>query len=435
MLDFSRIETIDFHAHSVREYNLSQWVEHLGLAMLESVIPKDVLRTVMIARGDLLGVHLTPERQKAYVKKAEQYEKSLGISNLLERQKRELTSLPSFDDLVLYLAKTYGCKPILTDIDRAIDDVLRADPTGYVSSVLDRENIKLALLDLLGHKDVEPPFPHRNFGLLFCPTKSIINPIWAMEHESTNLDDTLKLCEEEIKDVEKRKFSGFKCEIAYFRTMQIRDVDQDQANKAYKALRRAKPVGQDLWETVPIYRKSSDKHNLETYQDFMMRYVMSKAADLKVHVQFHTGCGLGAHNLSHANPTLLYELLMDDDMKRTKVVLLHTGYPFVEEAALMAAQFPNVYIDISVLLLFHGAYKQSLKTILEFVPHQKILYSSDAITFPELYAYHGWFIKSTLKEILTEFITSHGWNEERCMEVAEMILNGNAKGLGVRKAA
>jgi predicted TIM-barrel fold metal-dependent hydrolase len=336
---------------------------------------------------------------------------------------------------MLYLSRTYGCKPVLSEIDTRIDAALHDNPTRYVSSVLDRENIQLALLDLLGHKDVEPPFPRGKFGLLFCPTKTILNPVWAMEHGSTNLDETLKLCEEEIKDVERRKFSGFKCEIAYFRTLQISDVGKDQANKAYRALRRTKPVDQDLWETVPIYRRSSDKHNLETYQDFMMRYLMSKAGDLGVHVQFHTGCGLGPHpNLSQANPTLLYELLMDDAMKRTKVVLLHTGYPFVEEAALMAAQFPNVYIDISVLLLFHGAYKQSLRTILEFVPPQRILYSSDAITFSELYAYHGWFIKNALKETLTEFIASHSWTEERCMEVAEMILNKNAKHLEVRRA-
>jgi len=94
---------------------------------------------------------------------------------------------------------------------------------------------------------------------------------------------------------------------------------------------------------------------------------MSRAADLGQHVQFHIGCGgPGPHpNLSDANPILLYELLMDDAMKRTKVVLLHTGYPFSKEVAIMAAQFGNVYIEISTdpTLSLHGAYRESLRTI------------------------------------------------------------------------
>lgn len=161
----------------------------------------------------------------------------------------------------------------------------------------------------------------------------------------------------------------------------------------------------------------------------MMRYLISRAADLNVHVQYHTGLGgPGPHpNLSDSNPVALYDLLMDDDMKRTKVVLLHTGYPFVEEVAIMAAQFRNVYADISIGLLFHGAYRQSVRTILEHAPPQKVLYGSDAVEFPELYGYHGWFIKNNLAAILAEFTESHGWTEEFCMKVADMILNKNAR--------
>lgn len=193
----------------------------------------------------------------------------------------------------------------------------------------------------------------------------------------------------------------------------------------------------DLWETVPTYARGSDRRNLAAFQDYMIRYLMSRAGELKVHAQFHTGCGgPGPHpDLLNANPALLYDFLTDEQIKGTNVVLLHTGYPYVEETALMAAQFVNVYVDISIGLLFHGAYERSLRTILEFAPPQKVIFGTDAVEFAELFGYHSWFIKETLRRLLEEFTQTHGWSSDKCMEVAGMILNKNAKALGARKTA
>lgn len=437
ILELSEISKIDFHAHQVGEMNLSQWIESIALSELESLIPAQALKVLMTARGDLFGVKITDEQKAASAKKAKEYEKSLGIPAMLEEVKKELTSLASFHDVVIYLSKIYDCKPVVSEIDGKIDEVLHANASAYVSKILDRENVSFALLDLIGLKDVEPPFPKDRAGMVFCPTKSILNPVWAAKLGSTSLDDSLELCEKEIKELKRRGFSGFKFDIAYYRPLYTQKVEERQARKAFSILRRTKPVGLDLWETVPIYGKDAAKRSLKEYQDFMMRYLISRAADLNVHVQYHTGLGgPGPHpNLSDSNPVALYDLLMDDDMKRTKVVLLHTGYPFVEEVAIMAAQFRNVYADISIGLLFHGAYRQSVRTILEHAPPQKVLYGSDAVEFPELYGYHGWFIKNNLAAILAEFTESHGWTEEFCMKVADMILNKNARGLGVRTVA
>jgi len=36
----------------------------------------------------------------------------------------------------------------------------------------------------------------------------MVNPVWAVRKGARTLEHALELCEEEIKDLEKRKFSG-----------------------------------------------------------------------------------------------------------------------------------------------------------------------------------------------------------------------------------
>jgi hypothetical protein len=431
------METIDFHSHQVGKYNLSNFVDSIVLSQLQSIIPDKVLKELLLSQGEVFGVKAEPKDDNNLAKRVKKYEKIFNIPYHLDRLKKQLFSLPSFFDFLIYLSNIYNCKPVVSEIDNIINSFIAEDATEYVRNILDREKISLALLDLVGYKKVDPPFPQDRFGLLFCPTKTILNPLWAKEKGAKNIDDALDFSDKEIKSCIKIRFSGFKSDIAYHnRSLHIEKFENSIANKAFKSLMQTKPVSKDIWETVPIYKKDSDKRNLKIYQDYMLRFCMIKAGEINVPFQFHLGVGGPGPNpdLANANPVELYKTLKDDDVKKTKIVLLHRGFPFVDETSALASQFANVYLDISIPMFYHGVFKKSLETVLEFVPPQKILYGSDAFNLPELLSYNAWFTKKELNKILLEYSSLRGWTEDKCLEVANMIFYKNAKELGAKKA-
>jgi len=231
-LTCQKLRRIDFHAHQIRTYNLSEFIDSLVLFQLSSLIPEQILKKIMIVKDGLFG-EVKGEEHVRLMEKVRNYEEAWNIQALAERLRRHLTSTPAFFDFLRYLAIIYDCKTLIPEIDDKIGDIHSENAGSYVRSVLDRENIKLALLDLDGAMEVEPPFPPDRFGLLFCPTRSICNPVWAIDHGASSLDEVLELSEGLIKDCIKRKFSGFKSDIAFYRSLEIRRIDEDQVRGAW----------------------------------------------------------------------------------------------------------------------------------------------------------------------------------------------------------
>ena len=53
--------------------------------------------------------------------------------------------------------------------------------------------------------------------------------------------------------------------------------------------------------------------------------------------------------MNAALPRRLFELLTDPVLRHAKVVLVHAGYPWLQEAAFMTNVLPNVYLDVSLV--------------------------------------------------------------------------------------
>ena len=99
--------------------------------------------------------------------------------------------------------------------------------------------------------------------------------------------------------------------------------------------------------------------------------------------------------------------------------MLHCSYPYEKKAAIMAYQYSNLYVDLSIPTFFHGNLEHTLMTFLEFTPHQKLFYGSDAWHTPELFGYDAYFFKKALKNALEKISDFYEISEDEIAGLAK----------------
>ena len=67
-------------------------------------------------------------------------------------------------------------------------------------------------------------------------------------------------------------------------------------------------------------------------------------------MQFHTGYGDSDANLILADPLLLAPLMRL--FPEVPVVMLHGAYPYTRKLGVLAATYPNAYVDVSYAIPF-----------------------------------------------------------------------------------
>jgi len=169
-----------------------------------------------------------------------------------------------------------------------------------------------------------------------------------------------------------------------------------------------------------------EKCNLHHY--FVLR-AFEVAAKRGLPVQIHTGLGDSDEDLSMCNPLLLRSLFENKNYAGAKFVLLHC-YPYVKEAAYLAALYPNVYMDLSLACFLVSANIESiLLDAISLAPISKILTGTDGHTAPETHWYGALSIKRGLSAVLGKLVEQDILEGRQAMKVAGDILHGNARQL------
>jgi hypothetical protein len=98
-------------------------------------------------------------------------------------------------------------------------------------------------------------------------------------------------------------------------------------------------------------------------------------------LQVHTGFGDADLRLNNVDPALLHGFVRQ--YPELTVVLLHC-WPYQRNAAYLAHVFPNVIVDIGLMMPFVGARAgEVLAEVLELAPFGSVVYSSDGRALPE----------------------------------------------------
>jgi uncharacterized protein len=211
---------------------------------------------------------------------------------------------------------------------------------------------------------------------------------------------------------------AIKFEAAYFRSLYFGDPPREHAEAVYNKYRAG---------GVPSpgeYRE---------FQDYIFRVMVDQAGKLRLPVHFHSAVGTGDYfSLRNGNVLNLENVVRDPRYRNVTFVLLHGGWPYDREAALMTAT-KNVYLDTSLQsqMLYPSQFKDVLKQLLTLFP-DKILYGSDAFPFNDALGAEEsmWMAARTtrtaLAAALAELLEEGAITESKALELARNYLHDNA---------
>jgi predicted TIM-barrel fold metal-dependent hydrolase len=212
---------------------------------------------------------------------------------------------------------------------------------------------------------------------------------------------------------------AIKYEAAYLRSLNFTRGDKSAAERAYARYVNA---------GVPTEAEYT------MIEDAVFHYIALEAGRLSLPVHIHTGYGCGGYfELAGSNPLLLEPVLDDAALRKTKFVLLHGGAgPFSKEVAALLMK-PNVYTDFSeqTWLLPTRELARTIRYWLEWYP-EKVLFGTDlspgtpANDWEEI----GWQTTTSSRDALaialTEMMNEGEVTRSRAMEIARMVMRGNA---------
>jgi len=216
----------------------------------------------------------------------------------------------------------------------------------------------------------------------------------------------------------KRGGVAMKFEAAYFRSLYFTDPPRATAAAIY-----------DKYHAGGV--PSAEEYNV--FQDYIFRVLIDQAGTLNLPTHFHSAVGIGDYfSLRKGDVLNLENVLRDPRYKNQTFVLLHGGWPYYKEAALLTA-VKNVYLDTSFQseFLYPSQFKEVLKQLLTLYP-EKMMYASDAFPFNDaLGAEESFWLsarssRTAVAAALAELVSEGAFNEQKALELAHMYLHDNA---------
>ena len=342
------------------------------------------------------------------------------------------------------IADLYGYPGLNGDTVAGLSAAMAANRRpGYYRSVFDRAGIERAMWHRLTLTQRPPlayaPDYDRDLFVADIVGNDFVEPRAADKYEkytgkvgpsNVEQDRAAWLAAWELR--EGRDFDTFESYLAMSEAFLARYAEEADAlkfNLAYsrEILFTERPAS----EIRPIYGRmrrglAVSEDEFRAFQDYVVHYLVRLCGECGLVVKFHTGLQEGNGNLlANARPILLNNLFLQ--YPRVRFDLFHLGYPYHEEAGILAKVFPNVYADFCwVWIINPAAGRRILAEYLEMVPANKILgFGGDFITIEGCYA-HAVMAKDNLARVLAEKVTDGAMSRGAASRVGRMLLRENA---------
>jgi predicted TIM-barrel fold metal-dependent hydrolase len=348
------VPVVDVHCHGWRSEELTARDPHgfldritmLGMCLASSGLENDRLRDL---------VELTTETSPVALAMARRLADLLGCpptrDGLAEARRRELVDQPA------YLRRLWQ--------DARVTELVMDD--GYPLPAVDLERLsEEAGLPIHRVARIEPKI------------------LAAREHAASyaELEDAfVAALEQSVKE----GAIAFKSVIAYRTGLDVRSWTGDECAEAFRRWR------DDGWQESRDFAKP--------VRDQLLRQTLRVARSAGVPVHIHCGGGDPSIVLAYARPSSLFPLLAEH--LDQPLVLIHSGWPWVEEGAYVASILPHVYLDTSLSTPWATlAMDSRLELLLGIAPPAKVMYGSDEATEPEVIWLSAQLAREALERVL-----------------------------------
>jgi hypothetical protein len=313
-----------------------------------------------------------------------------------------------------WLAEHLGCEPTREAVTRAREEAVRSDAVGYTKGLLDAAGVVAVLSD---EGFPQPPIAPDAFAATIGVRVHRVARLepWILQHRDGSFDDLVSGVEAAATEAAADpNCVAYKSIVAYRTGLDVGDPSPSVASAGFDAWR------EDAWRET--------REHAKPVRDFLVRRLLAvaKANDRAVH--FHCGGGDADIDLAHASPTAIFPLLVD--AQHQPIVLVHSGYPWVREAAYIASILPNVYLELSELIPWGwGQVEWALEMLVGTVPVAKLLYGSDEAGEPEAFWASALLARAALERVLTRFIERDYVSTEEATRLGRLVLADSCRTL------
>ncbi|HEY3764518.1 MAG TPA: amidohydrolase family protein [Gaiellales bacterium] len=250
-----------------------------------------------------------------------------------------------------------------------------------------------------------------------CRIEPIITDVRGAAGGYAELEDAFTAgLEEAVRDGS----IAFKSVIAYRTGLDVAEWSRPELESAFAAWRG------DGWRETREHGKP--------VRDALLRRALAVARGAGIPVHIHCGGGDPSIVLAHARPSDLFPLLsahMDQP-----VVLIHSGWPWVDEGAFVASILPHVYLDTSLSTPWASlAIDSRLEILLGIAPPAKVMYGSDEASEPEVVWLSAHLAREALTRVLETGVQRRQLNRAAAQRIGADVLGGNARRLHGLEAA
>jgi predicted TIM-barrel fold metal-dependent hydrolase len=334
---------------------------------------------------------------------------------------------PMGSQIMHRMAKFLGCKPHLTDIIEARNKRTKADYWLYCGELFDDARIEGLFIDdgskafMGAHYEFSagvrrPQIDFQEFeDKVSVPIRRVARVELRFQDavdQSKDFNDFVARFDQSIDDaVKKEQAIGFKTVIAYRSGLDIGVPTDQQVLEDYER------------------SKATKARDVKHLRDWYVRRVIGKCRELGAAFHIHAGMGAIDVVFDKSNPMQLHALLMDPQTWKTKIFLIHGGYPFSQEAAFYANALKNVYVDLSEMIplaSIPGAVEKTTQ-ILDLASPARVVFGSDGFGIPEIHWAGAKIGRQVLEESLSTFVRAGVYDEDEAHQAAKMILAENAR--------
>jgi hypothetical protein len=227
------------------------------------------------------------------------------------------------------------------------------------------------------------------------------------------LEDYEEMMDKAFKEGIEKGIIGVKNSWAYSRTLLCEEVTRETASEIFEKM-------------VADPKREFSLEEVKPLQDYLFFKVLDLCEKYNLPIQIHTGLQTYNGNyITNSNPTHLTNAFFK--YPKVKFILLHSSYPYGGELAVLAKNFPNVYIDMAWTPIISPSYSiRYLQEFLETVPVNKIMvFGGDCSSVEGSYG-ASIMAREVVEKTLIAMVKSGYFNEEEAIAIVPKILRTNA---------